>query len=327
MEAKMVSTITTAMVKQYSSNVFHLVQQQGSRLLPFVRKESMHSEEMFFDNLDSVTAMEKTSRNADVVYDDPVHGRRRVTFNDYYYSTLVDKEDKLRLIISPESEYAIAARNALGRKIDDIIISSSLGIAYTGKNGVTAKSLASELGPDGYSSQVMASFDGTTTTGVGMTIKTLREIKKKFNANETGDSDLYCVISAFQLDELLGQDQVQSADYNSVKALVNGDVETFMGFKFIRTERLPVVPASPVINYDPVNGKLIPASAGTVAVNSRRCFAFQREGVLLGMAAEVNGRIDQIPQKHYATQVYASMSLGGTRMEEKRVVEFYCKEV
>lgn len=307
--------ITTSMVKQYSANVFHLVQQKGSRLLPFVRRESINSEESFYDRIGTATARKKTSRHSDIVYDDTPHSRRRVISEDYYYSDLVDKEDKLRIIINPESEYAIAARNALGRAIDDEIILQALGTAYTGKEGSSSQTLPN--------TQKLAAHDGSTTSGVGLNVRTLRAVKKKFNANEAGDEDLYFCLSAEQLDDLLGETEVTSSDYAAVKALVHGDVDTFMGFKFIRSERLNALAAT--IAYNVSDGS-VGAGTGTAPVGARRCFAWQKMGILLATAKEVSARIDEIPRKHYAKQIYACMAIGGTRMEEERVVEVLCKE-
>lgn len=307
--------ITTAMVKQYSNNVFHLAQQKGSRLAEYVRRETQNSEEQFYDHIGAVSAQKKVGRHSDTTYQDTPHGRRKVMTDPYFYADLVDKEDKLRIIMKPESEYAIAAKNALGRSMDDVIIEAALGTAYTGKEGSSSVTLAN--------ANKVAAFDGSTTTGVGLTVGTLRAVKKKFNQNEVEDGDLYFVVAAEQLDNLLGSTEVTSSDYNSVKTLVNGDVDTFMGFKFIRIERLPVTAAA--TTYTVTNG-VVGAGTGTLPAGARRCFAFKRDGILLATASSVNAKISELPTKHYATQVYASMDIGATRMEEVKVVEVLCKE-
>lgn len=311
----MSNQITTAMVKQYSANVFHLVQQKGSRLAEYVRRETQNSEESFYDRIGAVDAMKKTSRHSDVVFGEVPHSRRRVVTEDYYFADLVDKEDKLRLIISPESEYAIAARNALGRAMDDIIIASALGSAYAGKDGAVAVPL-----PD---TQILVAHDNSDTLGSALNVKTLRSIKKRFMANEADEEEICMAVAAEQIDNMLGDDQITNSDYAAIKALVQGDVDTFMGIKFIRTERLPETTAATTFNiFDGTIG----AGTGSLAPGARRCFAWQRMGVLLSTAAEVMGRIDERADKHYANQVYASMSMGGTRMEEERVIEVRIKE-
>jgi hypothetical protein len=114
-----------------------------------------------------------------------------------------------------------------------------------------------------------------------------------------------------QVSDLLNTTEIKSSDFNTVKALARGEVDTFLGFKFI-----------------PVNGKRID---GTKLVpvdgsSDRRCFAFQNEGLLLGVGADMTTKISERADKNYATQVFCSMSIGGTRMEEARVLEILCAE-
>lgn len=303
------------MVKQYSSNVFHLSQQKASRLAPFVRRETQNSEESFYDRIGAVKAMKKTGRHSDVTFQDTPHSRRRVTTEDYFYADLVDKEDKLRIIMNPESEYAQAAKMSLGREMDDVIVDAALGLAYTGKEGGSTAALENK--------HKVACFDGATTTGVGLNIESLRAIKKKFFQNEVEEGDLYFAISAEQLDNMLGDDKIINSDYAVVKALVQGDIDSYMGFKFIRLERLPLTDAA--ITYDVTNGS-VGAGTGTLPAGARRVFAWKRDGLLLSTANSVKARITERPDKHYAHQVYAEMAIGAVRMEEEKVVEVFCKE-
>ena len=307
--------ITEARVKQYSANVFHLAQQKGSRLRSYVRTETQRGVAAFYDRIGAVTAQKKVGRHVDISFSDTPHSRRRVTLEDYFYADLVDKEDKLRIIQSPESEYAQAAMNALGRAMDDVIIDAALGVAYAGEEGGTPVSMPN--------SQKVAAFDGTTTTGVPLNTETLIAIKKKFWENEADDGELYICVGSKQLEDLLNDEKLTNNDYNTVRTLVNGDIDTFMGFKFIRSERLPKLESA--VTYNVENGS-VGAGTGTAPVGSRRCFAWQKQGVLLAVAADVRARISERDDKHYAMQVYASLHIGGTRLEEERVVEFFCKE-
>ncbi len=310
--------ITTAMVSQFSANVFHLSQQVGSRLRGLVRSESQKSESAFYDRIGAVTAQKKVSRHADTTYSDTPHSRRRVTLEDFFHADLVDKEDKLRIIQSPESEYAKAAQNALGRAMDDVIIAAALGSSFGGKTGGTEVVLPS--------TQKIVASDGVDITGTGLNVKTLRLVKKKFHKNETGDSDLHFIVSAEQIDNLLGETGVTSSDFNVIRALVAGDVNSFMGFMFHRSERLPALAANTAFAL--ASGAFGGVGGNTVIAGNdyRKCIAFQKEGVLLAISEEITGKIDRLPTKHYAVQIYASMGLGATRLEEEKVVEVICKE-
>jgi hypothetical protein len=92
--------------------------------------------------------------------------------------------------------------------------------------------------------------------------------------------------------------EVKSADYNTVKALVAGQIDTFLGFRFIRSQRLTL------------DGS-----------GDRQCFAWRKSGLLLAVGQAPSARISERDDKSYSTQVYYCMSIGATRMEEEAVVE------
>jgi hypothetical protein len=309
--------ITEAFVDEFHSNVVHLSQQKGSKFQNHVRKETQGGESDFFDRIGSVDAQQKVGRHADTTYMNTPHSRRKVTTVPYFFADLVDKEDKVRVLNSPESEYLIAALYALGRGKDDEIIAAALGSAYGGDRGQTEVVL-----PD---SQKLAAFDGSTTTGVGLNVKTLRQVNFKFDNNEVDeDMEKMFAINSYAKLSLLAQTEITSADYNSVKALVDGKVDSFMGFKFISSERLPRSASN--ITYTVTNGT-VGAGTGTItAANSRRGFAWVKDGLLLSTAEEIMTKIEQLPTKHYSTQVYARMNIGATRMEEVKVVEVIWSE-
>ena len=163
---------------------------------------------------------------------------------DYFQSDLVDKEDRLRIIMNPNSEYTQSFSMSLGRALDDVTIAAGLGNAQAGKEG-------DQVVPFPNSQRIAAiNQEDTVPSAVGTTlnVETLRKIKRKFDEDEVGDDQRFLAIPASQIEALLGRTQVTSADFASVKALVNGDVNSFMGFRFIRTERLPVTASATTYN-------------------------------------------------------------------------------
>lgn len=313
----MSTQITTAFVKQFNSNVFHLSQQKGSRLRSLVRNESQNGKSQFFDRIGSVTAQKKASRHSDTPLIDTPHSRRRVTLNDYEHADLVDDADKIRLLIDPASQYSLAFMYAFGRAMDDEIISAALGSAYGGEEGADIISL-----PD---SQKVAAHDGATATGVNLNVKTLRKVKEKFDANDVDESiPKHFAIGSSQLQSLLAETEVTSSDYNSIKALVQGEVDSFMGFKFTRTERLPRLAAN--VSYDVANGDYNTGGGTITASQSRRCFAWAMDGLLLAIGQDQKARMSERDDKSYSMQVFMSMGIGSTRLEEEKVVECVCSE-
>lgn len=312
--------ITTAMVDMFSANVMHLAQQKNSRLRAFCRQEVQDAETKSYDRIGTKIAQRKTGRHSDVSYQDTPHSRRRVTSATYYDADLVDEDDKLKTIMNIENEYAIAISSALGRAIDEVIIAGALGTTYGGRDGSSSYTLAN--------ANKVACFDGTTTTGVGLNVGTLRAVRKKFKQNEAieDNEDIVLVLAAQQADDLLGTTQATSSDYAAIKALVDGEIKRFMGFIFVRTELLPFSATN--VTYTVTDGTVGAGTGTLTAANARRCFAFtNKKAIICAMGSEVKGRISEIDTKHYSKQVYGSVNVGACRMEEVQVVEIFCKEV
>jgi hypothetical protein len=285
----MSTQVTTAFVQQYSANVQMLSQQMGSRLRDAVRVENVVGKNAFFDQVGAATAQLRTTRHADTPQIDTPHARRRVSLADYEYADLIDDQDKVRMLIDPTSAYAMAAAAAMGRAMDDVIISAATGTAYTGETGSTATAL-----PAGQ--QIAAG-------GADMTVAKLREAKKILDLSDVDPSiPRYIAVGPNQIEALLGDTNVTSSDFNTVKALVQGEVNQFMGFNFIMTNRL------------------------AISGSTRSCFAWAEDGIAIGVGKDVNARIDERADKGYATQVYYCMSIGATRMEENKVVQIDCDE-
>ena len=283
----MSSQITTAFVQQYSANIQMLSQQMGSLLRDKVRVESVVGKNAFFDQVGSVTAQLKTSRHSDTPQIDTPHSRRRVSLADYEYADLIDQQDKVRLLIDPTSSYAQAAAYAMGRAMDDVIIAAATGTAFTGETGSTSESAQTAI----------------AAGGTGLTIAKLRTAKQKFDLASVDPSiPRHIVVGPEQINNLLGTTEVTSSDFNTVKALANGEVNSFLGFNFTVSNRL--------------------AKSG----NDRTCIAFAQDGITLGIGKDVNARIDERADKSYATQVYYCMSIGATRMEQSKVLGIVCTE-
>jgi len=288
----MSSQITTAFVQQYSSNVQLLSQQKGSLLRNAVRVESQVGKNAFYDQVGSATAQKRLSRHADTPQLDTPHARRRVSLVDYEYADLIDDQDKVRTLIDPTSPYSQATAFAMGRAIDDEIISAAFGTAYTGETGSTSTTF-----PSGQ--QV-----GVGSPVAGLSIAKLVEAKQLLDeANVDTTLPRYIAVAPEQLADLLNITTVTSSDYNTVKALVQGEIDTFLGFKFIVSTRL----------------------SSESGVN-RRVIAWAEDGLLLSIGKDITAKIDERADKGYATQVYYAMSIGATRMEEEKVVEIKCRE-
>ena len=131
----MSAQITTAFSQQFSTNVQLLSQQRGSILRGGVSEESVTGEKAFFDQVGAAAAVKRTSRHGDTPVVETPHSRRMVTMDSYEWADLIDDVDKVKMLIDPTSTYAQAAAAAMGRAMDDAIITAATGTAKTGKSG------------------------------------------------------------------------------------------------------------------------------------------------------------------------------------------------
>lgn len=313
----MSNSIDTAFINTYKSNIMMLSQQMGSRLKSAVRNEIQKSETDFYERIGSVDAQDITNRHGDTPILNTPHTRRAVTLTDAEYGDLIDKMDKVRMLIDPQGSYVKAAVYALGRRSDDKIIAAALGNAYGGKSGTDTTALPS--------TQKVAAHDGTTTTGVGLNVRTLRAVQAIFDGNDVDESiPRYFAFSSKQKQDLLGETEVTSSDFNTIRALVAGEIDTFMGFKFIRTERL--ARSATDVTYNVATGVTGSGTGTITAANSRRCFAWAEDGIVFAQGVDPFVRITERADKRYSMQVYVAHSVGAVRLEEDKVVEVICSE-
>ena len=282
--------ITIAFVEQYRANVQLLSQQKGSRLSRAVRNESVTGKNAYFEQIGAVAARIRPSRHADTPRMDTPHARRQVTLNDYDWADLIDDEDKVRMLIDPTSSYAASAAFAMGRAKDDAIIAAAVGTAKTGVSGGD--------------STILPSDQKVAHGSAGLNLAKLLEAKEILDGNDI-DPDIprFIALAAGQVSDLLNTSEIKSSDYNTVKALAQGQLNTFLGFEFIRTQRL-----------------------GLDADSKRQVTCWAKDGILLAVGKDMTTRISERGDKNYATQVFNSMTIGATRMEEVKVVEIACQE-
>lgn len=285
-------SITNAFVEQYRNNVTMLTQQRGSKLRDFVTvNNGVVGKTVFTEQIGATEAKKRISRHADSPLVETPHKRRLYTMADYEWGDLIDKADRVRMLIDPTSTYAQSAAFAMGRVMDDVIIDALKGDASIEDAGSQSTVSLSQT--------VAKTFNDVNTGNDSvLNIAKLRQAQQLFHtANVPEDEEKFIVVSPKGIQQLLGAKEVTSSDFNTVKALVNGEIDTFMGFRFIVSNRLPI------------------------STNDRDAFAFTRSAIELGIGQDVMARIEERADKAFSTYVYYCMTLGATRLEEEKVVK------
>jgi hypothetical protein len=284
----MPETIETSFVNQYQNTMRILCQQADSRLegttIPPLKIEG---EYLYWERLGATEAIQLDTRHADTPNIEPDHSRRRSTAEPYVWATLLDRADAGRLLVDPKGPYQQVAKNAMNRRKDRLILAALGGNAYAGKAGGTTVAL-----PD---SQKVAAG------GVGMTITKLLSAKQILDEAEAPPEDRYFVCPSADIIDLLGTTEITSADYNTVKALVNGQINSFLGFTFIQTELIYLENGSNTADW--------------------YSYAYCKGAIGFGKIEEITVRLTERSDKNYAWQPYVSMDMGATRVEDEMVVE------
>lgn len=285
----MADAVNAILMQQYSGNIQLLSQQLLVKLSPTVYTKPDCSGEMAFqEQLASSEAKEKTGRNQDVENDDPEFNKRKIVPRYFYKAPLVDSMDKIYMMKDPTNEIVQNNAGALARAKDNVIANAFFATAYSGKDGTTSSALATA--------------NKVAVGSTGLTLTKLRSASKILNKYEVPETDRFLACTAAQITDLLADTTLTSSDYNTVKALVDGNIKSFMGFEFVRCEKMPL------------------------SSTTRKAAAYHRSGMCLGVWLDLKTSIDILPGKHFSAQVYAGQSYGATRLEEKKVVEISCVE-
>lgn len=284
--------------QQYATNVELLLQQKDSRLKNFVMNGSHIGEQASpVDQIEKIEMQAPAGRFADIGRVDAAVSRRWVLPNDYDLPQLLHSFDEARLLIDPKSSYVANAVAACNRQFDRELINAFFDDAKTGKTGSSTTSFLS-------ANQIAVAMGASAATGLN--VKKLREAKKILMAYDidVNSEQIFCAITAKQHDDLLAEAQVVSTDFNEKPVLVEGKVMRFLGINFIHTELLE-----------------------TDGSSYRRLPVWVKSGMHLGQWGSIYTDVDQRKDlSGHPWQAYMKMTIGATRLDEKKVVEIKCAE-
>lgn len=199
----------------------------------------------------------------------------------------------------PTSQTFLEFQAGFNRQMDDLIIAAATGVAKTGNNGADSTALPN--------TQIVTADTGGDFTGMNLekllNAKQILEENEAFGQGIDGDT-AYLVLNAKALRSLYNEAEITSSDFaGELQALYRGEIDQFLGFKFIRTERLSL-------------------ESG----NLRKCFAFVKSGIALDVWQNPKFTLSVRHDKNDAAQLRGTAAAGATRLEEEKVVQIYCDE-
>jgi hypothetical protein len=206
------------------------------------------------------------------------------TMGDWNAAEYSDIFHQQKVNFDERRELVSVVSNAIGRRMDQIILDALAASS-------TSLTVSNDIG-------------GADTN---LNVAKLRRAKKLMDANNVPMDGRCFIISASGLEGLLGETQTTSADFNSVRALVSGEIDTFLGFKFVtigdRSE-----------GGLPVDGSL-----------DRTCYAFHRDAVGMGIGMNQRTEINYVPEKT-SFLVNSMFSAGAVAIDDEGIVKITCRE-
>ena len=279
------------------------LQQLTSRLQGLVPTYAVQGKSRRFNKLGKLTSVPMTGRFADSAPNDVSTEMRSLFVNFRTVENWVSKVDSVLLgeIDSPHSAIIKSQIAAAGRDRDAEIIAMLGGSAWEGENGTT------EVVFDSANQSIAKTYhyDGTSTDS-GLTydkiVNARARLGKKNVAgqNVEGSSPLGMVITHDEVEDLLHDDKFINRDYRAkLEEAQSGSIVDAFGFTIIA-----------------VDESLMPAES-----NTRACYAFAKDCVAFGYAAEPETFVDVLPTKRHDTQIRSEWAFGGTRLDDGGVIQ------
>jgi len=281
---------------QFSTNWIHLLGQMKSRLDQWIEFDDFTGERKRYDRIGKVTAQVITDRKGATRIQDIDMDLRWAIRQAVDVANTYAEDDALNLgsLVLPTSPTLMEHTRAYNRDMDSVAIQGALGNVITGQLGTTPTALP-----------------GTQTIvhgGTGLTLAKLiqaREILDEADVDDNPGDRVLCVTPK-QISTLLNTTEVKSADYNTIRALAKGEVDSFCGFKFV--------------TFGSGTNSLVPKASTT-----RSCVGWIKGSVKVMRGAK-KVHMDLLPSKQHTLQLRSVWHRGTTRLHDEGIVVIECTE-
>jgi len=273
--------ISNAFVQLFDAEVKQAY--QASRLLAGVCRERANVEgnQVKFPKIGKGTATVRVPQT-DVTPLNVTYSQVTATMSDYIAAEYSDIFHQAKVNFNERRELVQVVGNAIGRRMDQLVIDA----------------LNSASSP----STVATSVGGA---GTNMNLAKLLAAKKALDAKNVPAEGRVMIIHANGLSALLDETELTSSDFATVKALSQGEIDTFLGFRFI------------MLGDRDEGGLPIPST--------RTNFAFHRDAVGLGISMNQKTEINYVPEKT-SFLVSSMFSAGAIAIDDEGIVKISSTE-
>ena len=277
----MAVAISNAFVQMFDAEVKQAY--QGARALAGLTRERTNVEgnQVKFPKIGKGTATVRVPQT-DVTPLNVSYSQVTASMSDYIAAEYSDIFSQQKVNFDERRELVEVVSGAIGRRMDQLVLDA--------------------LNASSTSLTVATTIGGA---GTNLNIEKLIETKKLMDANNVPSEGRCMVIHANNLAGLLGETEIQSVDFNTVKALVSGGVDTFMGFKFV------------TLGDRDEGGLPIPST--------RTCFAFHRDAMGMGIGMNQRSEINYVAEKT-SFLVSSMFSAGAIAIDDEGIVKISCTE-
>lgn len=273
--------ISNAFVQMFDAEVKQAY--QSARALAGVARERTNVEgnQVKFPKIGKGTATVRVPQS-DVTPLNVTYSQVTATMSDYIAAEYSDIFNQQKVNFDERRELVQVVGAAIGRRMDQLVI-----------DALNAASSPSTVGTD---------IGGS---GTNMNLAKLLAAKKAMDANNVPSEGRCMIIHANGLSSLLDETELTSSDFASVKALVQGDIDTFLGFKFI------------TLGDRDEGGLPLPST--------RTSFAFHRDAIGMGIGMNQRSEINYVAEKT-SFLVSSMFSAGAVAIDDEGIVKISATE-
>jgi hypothetical protein len=206
------------------------------------------------------------------------------TLQDWNAAEYSDIFSQAKVNFDERSELVQVLGNAIGRRQDQLILDALTAATGTGTVG-------NDIG-------------GTDTN---LNVAKLRDAKRLLDRANVPPEGRHIILHASGLASLLSETAVTSSDFNTVKALVSGEINTFLGFTFH------------VMGDRTEGGLIIDGSL------DRTCFAFHKDAIGYAEGIAPRTEVNYIPEKT-SFLVNSVFSAGAIAIDAEGIVKITARE-
>lgn len=299
-------TIPSHYVQGFRANLNLLPQQLENRLLGCVDADLAYSEPGTSFNCDDIgasTPAPVTSRAPATPGGFLDQVRRGGHFEAFGDGKWIDNRDKARELSDPSNATMKSIMAGKARFMEAKIIDTMFGTTYSGQTLTTANTFpaAQVIAVD--DRQNLHDDEAVAASGnLGLTVGKLITAGAMLDRSEL-DGERYFAWTSYEKAQLLSSTPVTSSDYASVKALVEGKITEFMGFRFVRSEQMPV--ASSITD----------------------CAAWIKSAIEYKAREIITAKIEQMQANSYRWHAYYETEHAGARRYDTAVVKVRCSRV